>query len=206
MLQKKKLLLIGNGPIPIDISDKVNEFDYVMRINRMNNFLTTSSRIDGVFIGAYRDFREIYKGGEFRDYFKTAKEVFLTDNLKKWFKNWDEFLTQEQWDNVKLMDFRYNQENIGTAFPTTSLCVLNVLTSFSEWYDNYEIWICGITVEGREKLMMNGEPWKKTNHRFDGKKEEQFLKKLIEEGKIKRLIPEIDDNIYNSEGNFNTMS
>lgn len=203
---KKKLLLIGNGPIPIDISEKVNEFDYVMRVNRMNNFLTTSSRIDGVFIGAYRDFREIYKGGEFRDYFKFAKDVFLIKPMDKWFKNWSDYLTQEQWDNIKFMDFKYNEENIGTAFPTTSLCVLNVLTSFSEWYDNYEIWICGITVEGREELMMNGEPWKKTNHRFDGKKEEQFLKKLIKEGKIKRLIPEIDDNIYNSEGNFNTMS
>ena len=198
MSQKKKLLLIGNGPIPIDISDKVNEFDYVMRVNRMTNFLTTGTKIDGVFIGAYKDFREIYKGGEFKDYFKTAKEVFLTDNLQKWFKNWDEFLTQEQWDNVKLMDFRYNKEKIGTEFPTTSLCVLNVLTSFPEWYENYEIWICGITVEGREELMYNGDAWKRTNHRFDGKKEEDFLKRLINENKIKRLIPEIDDNIYNS--------
>lgn len=198
MSQKKKLLLIGNGPIPIDISEKVNEFDYVMRVNRMTNFLTTGTRIDGVFIGAYKDFREFYKGGEFRDYFKTAKEVFLTDNLQKLFKNWDEFLTKEQWDNVQIMDFSTNKENIGTAFPTTTLCLLNVLTTVPEWYENYEIWICGITVEGRKELMYNGEPWKKTNHRFDGEKEETFLKNLIKENKIKRLIPDIDDNIYNS--------
>ena len=197
---KKTLLLIGNGPIPIDISDKVNEFDYVMRVNRMTNFSTTGTRIDGVFIGAYHDFREIYKGGEFKDYFKTAKEVFLTDNLKKWFTDWSEFLTQEQWDNVKIMDFHSNLENIGRTFPTTTICVLNVLTSDPQWYEKYEIWICGITVEGREELMYNGAPWIKTTHRFDGKKEEEFLKKLIAEGRIKRLIPEIDDNIHNSEG------
>lgn len=197
-MEKKKLLLIGNGPIPIDISEKVNKFDYVMRVNRMTNFLTTGTRIDGVFIGAYRDFREYYKGGEFKDYFKTSKEIFLTDNLKQWFTNWNEFLTQEQWDNVKLMDFSTNKENIGTAFPTTTLCVLNVLTTVQEWYENYEIWICGITVEGRKELMYNGEPWKKTNHRFYGEKEELFLKKLLNENKIKRLIPEIDDNIHNS--------
>ncbi len=195
----KKLLLIGNGPIPTDISDLVNSFDYVLRINRMNNLMTTNpSCIDGVFIGAYKDFRYEYKGGEFRDYFKTAGQIFLIPPMKKWFDNWSEFLTQEQWDNVQFMNFRYNRENIGTDFPTTTICVLNVLTSFPEWYENYEIWIAGITVEGREKLMATGEPWSKTNHRFDGKKEEDFLKRLLNEGKIKRLIPEIDDNIHNS--------
>ena len=194
----KKLLLIGNGPIPVDISDKVNSFDYVFRINRMTNLLTTNpSRIDGVFIGAYRDFRYEYKGGEFRDYFKTAGQIFLTAPLKSWFDNWSEFLTQEQWDNVQLMDFRYNEDNIGISFPTTTLCVLNVLTSFPEWYENYEIWIAGITVNGREFLMSTGDPWLKTNHRFNGRKEEDFLKRLINEGRIKRLIPEIDDDFCN---------
>lgn len=196
-MDKKKLLLIGNGPINIDISDKVNTFDYVLRVNRMTNFPTTGNRIDGLFIGAYKDFKYDYKGGEFRDYIKTAKEIFLTQILKDKFSNWDEFLTQEQWDNVKIMSFKYNHQNIGTPFPTTTLCVLNVLTSFPEWYEKYEIWIAGITVEGREKLMAEGEAWKYTNHRFDGKKEEDFLKKLINENRIKRLIPEIDDNIYN---------
>lgn len=193
---KKKLLLIGNGPIPIDISEKVDSFDYVMRINRMTNFKTTGKRIDGVFIGAYGDFIECYKGGEFKDFFKTAKEVFLTQRIKLGFDNWNEYLTQEQWDNVKIMDFKYNKENIGLTFPTTTLCVLNVLTSFPEWYENYEIWIAGITIEGRAELMYNGKPWIKTTHRFQGKEEENFLKKLLKEEKIKRLIPEIDDNIH----------
>lgn len=80
MKEKKRLLLIGNGPILINISDKVNKFNYVMRINRITNFIIIESRIDGVFIGAYKDFREFYKGVEFKEYFKTAKEVFLTDN------------------------------------------------------------------------------------------------------------------------------
>lgn len=194
-MDKKRLLLIGNGPIPLDISDKVNEFDYVLRINRMTNLTNTGKRIDGVFIGAYKDFRTIYKGGEFREYFKTAKQIFLTNNIQKKFDNWSEFLTKDQWDNVKIMDFKYNLEKVGTTHPTTTICVLNVLTSFPEWYDNYEIWICGITVEGREQLMSKGTPWAKTGHRFDGKKEEDFLKKLLDEGKINRLIPEIDDNI-----------
>ena len=67
-------------------------------------------------------------------------------------------------------------------------------------YENYEIWIAGITVEGRKELMETGDPWINTNHRFFGKEEEEFLKRLLQEGKIKRLIPEIDDNIHNSQG------
>lgn len=193
----KKLLLLGNGPISHDISDKVNSFDYVFRINRMTNFLTTGTRIDGVFIGAYRDFKYEYRGGDFKEYFKMAKEVFLTESLKLRFDNWDEFLTQEQWDQVKIMSFAGNRQNIGMDFPTTTLCVLNVLTTDPEWYENYEIWIAGITVEGRKELMETGDAWIKTNHRFYGKEEEEFLKRLIKENKIKRLIPEIDDNIYN---------
>jgi hypothetical protein len=192
---KKKLLLIGNGPIPIDISDKVNQFDYILRVNRMTNIKTTGNRIDGVFIGAYNDFKYTYKGGEFKDYFKFAKDIFITEQLKLTFNNWNEFLTQEQWDNIQIMDFSNNMKNIGTRFPTTTLCVLNVLTSFPEWYENYEIWVAGITVNGRSELMYNGKPWIKTTHRFDGKLEEDFLKMLIAEGRIKRLIPEIDDDI-----------
>lgn len=193
----KKLLLIGNGPIPIDISNKVNEFDYVLRVNRMTNLLTTGTRIDGIFIGAYDDFMYKYEGGEFRDYFKTAKQVFLTEKLKRNFANWKKFLTKEQWNNVELMDFKYNVLNIGIPYPTTTICVLNVLTSFPEWFANYEIWICGITVEGRAELMRKGEPWSKTSHRYTGNYEEDFLKRLLSENKIKRLIPEIDDCIYN---------
>ena len=203
----KKLLLIGNGPIPIDISDKVNEFDYIFRINRMTNFETTGNRIDGLFIGIYRDFLEIYKGGKFKDEFKNAKQIFLTESLKRNFKNdWQKYITQEQWDNIKFFSFKYNREHIKATQITTTIRILDILTSEKEWFENYEIWICGITVEGRGELMKNGNPWKNTQHCRYGYDEEAFLKKLLEEGRIKRLIPEIDDNIYNSKGDFNTMS
>jgi hypothetical protein len=202
----KKLLLIGNGPIPIDISKKVDEFDYVFRINRMTNFETTGKRIDGLFIGVYRDFLEIYHGGKFKREFKNAKQIFLTQSLKRNFKNdWQDYLTQEQWDNVKLFSFRDNKEHIKAVQITTTIRILDILTSDPEWYENYEIWICGITVEGRGELMKYGAPWAKTSHSKYGYEEEMYLKKLLEDGKIKRLIPEIDDIIYNSKGEINTM-
>lgn len=195
---KKRLLLIGNGPISIDISDKVNTFDYVFRINRMSNFLNTGTRIDGLFLGVYNDFLNMYNGGEFKEYFKTAKQIFLTERTRDNFKaDWQYYITKEQWDNVKILSFEKNEEHIKTSQITTTIRILDILISEPEWYENYEIWICGITIEGRGELMYNGDAWIKTLHRFHGKEEEEFLKKLVNEGKIKRLIENIDDNIYN---------
>ena len=179
---KKKLLLIGNGPIPIDISDNVNEFDYVLRINRMTNLPTTGDKIDGIFIGAYNDFFNIYKGGEFKEYFKKAKDIFLTQKLKERFEDkWKDYLTKEQWENLTLLSFKNNVGNVKANPITTTIIVLDVLTTFPEWHENYEIWIAGITVEGRGQLMSTGEPWSKTLHKMQGYKEECFLKLLLKE-------------------------
>lgn len=45
-----------------------------------------------LFIGAYDDFMYKYERGEFRDYFKTAKQVFLTEKLKRNFTSWKMFI------------------------------------------------------------------------------------------------------------------
>ena len=41
----------------------------------MTNFLTTGTRIDGIFIEEYRNSKYEYKyrGGDLKEYFKTAK-------------------------------------------------------------------------------------------------------------------------------------
>lgn len=86
------------------------------------------------------------------------------------------------------------KRNLGNIFrsngSTTTIRVLNELTSNPEWTDEYEIWIAGITVNGRGKLMESGAPWINTTHRFYGHKEEAFLKKLIDNGKVKLLFPD----------------
>lgn len=190
---KKRLILIGNGPIPYDISGEINTFDYVFRINRMCNLLLTcSDRIDGLFMGAYRDFKEDYLGGPYKDYFKKAGQIFVTPQIKSDFREWRDYISEEQWNNIKTMDLF--KRNLGNIFrsngSTTTIRVLNELTSNPEWTDEYEIWIAGITVNGRGKLMESGAPWINTTHRFYGHKEEAFLKKLIDNGKVKLLFPD----------------
>ena len=197
---KKRLLLIGNAPIPVDISKEVNTFDYVFRINRMNNLPTTGYRVDGVFIAAHNDWRNVYKGGEYKDYYKRAKDVFVTPEIKATLHDWAEYLTLEQWQNIKLMDFTQNHlpDHVNTPIITTTIRVLDVLTSAKNITDNYEIWIAGFTVDGRGKMMEKGDAWINTEHRWMGHREEDFLKRLIAQGRVQRLIPEIDDNIHSS--------
>lgn len=42
-MKKTSFVMLGNGPITYDISDKANSFDYVFRINQRTNFLTTGT-------------------------------------------------------------------------------------------------------------------------------------------------------------------
>lgn len=202
MSEKKKLLLIGNAPIPVDVADKVNEFDYVLRINRMNNLHNTGDRIDGVFVAAYRDWREVYHGGENKEHYKRAGQLWITPELKANFPDWNEYFTKEQWEHPVLISFGMNADvsHVHCTIVTTTIRVLDVLVSTPSITNEYEIWIAGITIEGRGKMFETGDAWINTEHRWMGHAEERYLKRLVAEGRVKRLIPEIDDSLHHSEG------
>lgn len=187
----KRLILIGNGPVPRDISEEIDSFDYVFRINRMCNLLLTCpDRIDGLFMATYDDFKNEYKGGVFKDYFKSAKQIFMTESMKRRFREWRDYITEEQYNGIQTFNFFFPLPfHLGPA-PTTTIRVLNILVNDPKWYKEYEIWIAGITVDGRAELMRTGDPWKNTNHDRYGDYEERFLKKLVDDGKIKLLFPE----------------
>lgn len=193
----KKLLLIGNAPINVDIADMVNAFDYVLRINRMNNLHNTGERIDGVFVAAYNDWRNVYKGGENKEYYKKASHIWVTPEIYESLTEWNEYFTEEQWRNPVVITFNKNHETHRANCPilTTTIRVLDVLVNTPSITNEYEIWIAGVTVNGRGVLFEKGEAWRNTEHRWMGHAEEKYLKRLLSEDRIKRLIPEIDDSL-----------
>lgn len=201
-MTKKKLLLIGNAPIPIDVSKQVNEFDYILRINRMNNLHNTGGRIDGVFIAAYDEWRNVFHGGENKNYYKQAKDIWMTPEIRNQFYDWKEYLTEEQWKKPKIISFANNADfdHCNCTILTTTVRVLDVIVNAKGITDEYEIWIAGVTIEGRGKMFEEDSAWKNNEHRWFGHAEERYLKKLVLEGRVKRLIPEIDDSIHYSEG------
>lgn len=182
----KKLLLIGNKLIDKDISAKVDAYDYVVRVNRMNNIPNTGTKINGYYLGMWKDFREKYHGGEHKELIKNAEIVFCCNRVYKNTQNIFDYITQEQYDNVEIIDIDKSRKGIGTKFPTSTISVLWHLVN-SHWADEYEISITGIDIEGRDELFRTNWEWASTAHITAGKAEADYMLKLISEGKIKVL-------------------
>lgn len=184
----KKLIVIGNKPIDHDMSFIDEEFDYILRINRMINFGNTGNRIDGLFLGAYTDFKKVYKGGEYRQWFMSVKDIYLTDQIKRNFRNWNEFITKIQWDNAISWDFVKAKKELGCN-ATSSICTLWTILNDPGFTSEYEIWFTGLDIE-RGEMMKVGDPWKNTGHNNAGKGETDFLKNSINQGILKYLSDE----------------
>ena len=188
----KKLILIGNKPIENDISSVIDSFDYVFRVNRMMNYGNTGERIDGVFMGIYRDFVEEYKGGPFVDKFKTAGQIFISKSMKRLssaYFDWTKWITAKQYNNLGIIDYSKYRSHFYNTSVCTSLRVLDYLISEERWTREYEIWICGLDVEDRANILMTGDAWKNTTHskKEAAEGEERYLKEKLNSGVIKRL-------------------
>lgn len=184
----KKLLLVGNRIIDKDLSDMIDgKFDAVFRINRMNNFGKTGTQLDYVFISQVRSFFTKFKCGDFKEQYKKAKIVFCNiDGMKDnyLFKKYV-VLTDEQFVNLQCINVAETAKNIcnGLHWPTSTIEVLDWILH-APMFNDYQIWICGIDVEGRGELFKTTYPWKGTCHEKCGMYEEQYLKRLINDKKI----------------------
>lgn len=156
----KKLLLIGNGPIENDITEKVNEFDYVVRINRMTNKDKTGDRADACYVILCKQFFDA--NPEPFDsvdtlYIRPCDVLSYLAGKKRFFQNVK---------NIKFMP------RLDDRFSTT----IGVLKHLLE--TDYEIWLAGVTIDGRSKLDDKLHPMQE---------EEYYLKGLLQENKIKLL-------------------
>lgn len=180
---KQKLLLIGNKPLKNDYSFFDDEFDYIFRVNRMCNFGNTGKRIDGLFLGAYPDFTTVFKGGEFKEYYKTAKDIYMTPLLKKYFWEYKLYISEEQYKNIKFFNFDKGIKTLGGPITSTVNILFNLVED-NEINNKYDIYLTGLDIENRNHLLSTGEPWKNTMHSIVGQIEEDFIKKIINDNKI----------------------
>lgn len=62
---KKTLILVGNKPPrKRSLAKKINRFDFVIRINRMNYLGKAGTKTDGIFYEANWQINNAYKGGK----------------------------------------------------------------------------------------------------------------------------------------------
>ena len=147
-------------------------------------------------IKKYNDFKTTYKGGIYREWYQSVKDIYVTPQIKEHFTDWPEYITKIQWDNIKTWDFFAVKRILG-ANVTSSICVIWSILHDPVFVDNYEIWFTGLDIE-REEMMRVGDPWKNTKHKDAGKVESDFLRSSIESGILKYLN---DEKEY---FNFNT--
>lgn len=216
---KPKILIIGNKEVDFPISDKklkfINSFDIIVRVNRMNNFFETGQRVDWWWLDHnIKNFKFDNK------IVAEVKRVILNVStvnvfglsvskndpldivkLKKIFPNLPyncEIIKNPKYHNCNICE-RNKYWNINAknrTIPTTFVIALSHL--INEYSDEYDIYITCTDLEGRDILYKTNPIWSTRWHRNVGQYEEDYIKLMIKEGKIKYLdIENHDKDIHN---------
>lgn len=189
-MEKKKLILVGNKPTKKDgLANIVDSFDFVVRVNRMTNLYYTGSKIDGHYLGMWKDFIEEYDGGEYKDKIKEAKVIFCPPKVYNNTQNLFKYITRKQFMTAEIINLNASTFGINTDFPTSTISVLWYLLN-SHWVYEYDIYITCIDVEGRGELFLTNNEWCENNHKYAGIDEEKYLKALLENNIITRIADE----------------
>lgn len=180
---KKRLILVGNKPFERDLSAVVDGYDFVVRVNRMNNFGLSGRKIDGYYLGLYTDFVQKYQGGEHRREIRRARQIFCQPRILKKKPLIFDFINHEQYHGIETTDWAGCQRDTGIRVPTSTMLVLHHLLT-THWAEEYEISLTGVDIEGRGQMFREQAEWNTTRHRDSGIEEERWLKKIVAEGKI----------------------
>lgn len=185
---KKRLILVGNKPAyRTGLRTIVDSFDYVLRISRMNNLGAAGNRIDGIYLEANDVFKYVFKGGENKNAIKRARNIFMHRYWYEHFQEWETYLTKQQYDSVEIINHEAAIKDIGFERPTSAVLMLAYLLN-SSWKDKFHIHITCLDVENRTELIDNNPLW--NYHNGTGRIEEDYLKKLIQNGAITRIEDE----------------
>lgn len=177
MVDRKKLLVIGNKKPREDKSDIIDSFDYVIRINTMNYIKTglIGTKTSDIFFELGNMVDSDFEIN--RDIFEKCKKIWLTwwtwENLYN--KNlWNKYFSKEQFWNARILNKMNSYDK-----PSSGLIIIRYLLSNPLFYDEYDFYIHGITTHNRRLILEN------TKYKWHNlKKEEEELNECIKNGKL----------------------
>lgn len=182
---KQSLILVGNKPPKKkSMAKKIDAFDFVIRVNRMNYLGLAGNKIDGAFYEANWQMNHIYKGGEHKDEIKRIKKIFMRRHWYEGFNDWQQFLTPEQHDDIEIINESYANEGTKVENTTSAIKVLAHLIN-THWKKEYNIWITCLDVERRAWLLENDPIWE--YHKGAGEAEQEYLEEQLKNKIISRL-------------------
>jgi hypothetical protein len=182
---RKSLILVGNKPPKKKLlPKKIDAFDFVVRINRMNYLGLAGNKIDGAFYEANWQMSHIYKGGEHTSEIKRINKIFMRRHWYNCFTDWHQYLSQEQYNNIEIINESYANEATKFENTTNAIKVLAHLLN-THWKEEYEIYITCLDVEHRSYLIDNDPIW--DFHKGAGVPEQEFLEEQLKRKNIFRL-------------------
>ena len=194
----KKILIIGNKPIPQLSKEKIdfiNSFDIIIRVNGMNNLNETGGRVDWWWLNVWN--WDILKKNIGNKDYSSTKVIFidkksadlctkneLFSNLPLLKNNTLRFYTQQLHVNI-LNQEKYWIPNIEEkTIPTTDIiCISYMVTKFP----NIKLYLTCLDIDEREILFKTHSNWKNTWHENVGKLESNYLKNCINDNKIEYI-------------------
>ena len=184
-MKKKSLILVGNKPPEKkSLAKKIDAFDFVVRVNRMNYLGPAGNKIDGAFYEANWQMGHIYKGGEHKKEIKRVKKKFMRRHWHNSFDNWQEYLTPEQYREIEIINESYANEGTMVENTTSAVKVLAHLIN-TDWKEQYDLWITCLDIEHRAWLLENDPIW--DFHKGAGEAEQEYLMEQLKRKNIHRL-------------------
>ncbi|MBL1408201.1 hypothetical protein [Sphingobacterium faecale] len=183
-MKKKNLIVVGNKPPTkhkLDLSKKIDSFDYVVRINKMNYYGETGTKIDGYFLEANSDFKYFHKGGPYKELIKHANQIFMRQYWYDNFQDWADFLLPAQYTSVEIINESYAMKDTGFERLTSVIKLIGYLVN-SHWSELYTIHFTGLDLEWRDFIIDHNIGFE--YHCGAGKLEKKYLKQLIKKEKI----------------------
>lgn len=182
----KKLILVGNKPpVKRSLAKKIDSFDYVIRVNRMNYLGPAGLKIDGLFFEPSWQWNVAYQGGPHRDKVKTASQIFMRE---KYYDSFDEasfeYITRKQYEHIELVNESFAIEATKFERLTSSIKLLGHLLN-SDWKERYTIYITCLDIESRAYLIDHDPIWR--NHQGAGYPEQEYLKQQLKLKNIHHL-------------------
>ena len=189
----KKLILVGNKQIDVDISKEVEQFDVVVRLNRMNNWENTGKRTDILLVDPHPVFFKMIDGQDCLKYQTARKLLFnkvynkpkvIVKLLKQNVFTLDQLQNKDVFDIYKYKHTILKPEDGNVDFSNFFALLNYVIQKYSS---NYEIWITGIDVYERSSFFATNESYKNSRHLTAGIVEETRMKNMIEHNVIKYM-------------------
>ena len=186
-----KLIIVGNKLIDKDISQTVDNFDCVVRLNRMSNYGKTGHKTDLWLADFHNEFFKLVKKPY--DKYLNAKALLINSDrlITMYIKGLKQgIITQKQLSSARKTSLQHIAEKMlgkqnwmkNKTMPTNYFLLTKYI--IDNYSDKAEIWTVGVDITDRDVLFNTDSAYENSWHTNIGQFESTMLNKWIQEGKL----------------------